>query len=60
MKFQQRALLPGVWAEAEQINKLKELSKKTRIPLSAYIREGLELVLQANEPEKSGGYGDEG
>lgn len=34
-----------VYITAEQERKLKELSGRTKIPVSVYIREGIDLVL---------------
>lgn len=40
-KTQQTALL-----EHEQLAELKKLSKETGVPLQAYLREGVDLVLK--------------
>jgi predicted DNA-binding protein len=39
-------------AEEEQFERLKALSKKTRVPAAVYLREGLERVLQLAEKQQ--------
>lgn len=34
-----------IYITAEQERKLKELSQRTKVPVSVYIREGIDLVL---------------
>ncbi len=35
-----------VYITEEQDRKLKELNKRTKVPVSVYIREGIDLVLE--------------
>jgi len=35
----------AMYLEAEQLDALKALSGKTRVPMQAYLREGLDYVL---------------
>lgn len=35
----------SIYFDVEQLEKLKELSAKTRVPQAVYIRDGLDLVL---------------
>lgn len=41
--------------DREQREKLRGLSRVTRVPMSKYIREGIELVLQRYEAELNKG-----
>lgn len=38
-----------VYITVEQKDKLKALSKKTKVPVAEYIREGIDLVIRKNE-----------
>ena len=38
-----------VYITEEQDQRLKELSKRTKVPVSVYIREGIDLALQHYE-----------
>jgi len=42
-------ILKSLFFNKEQIERLKKLSAKTRVPISVYIREGVELVLNKYE-----------
>ena len=41
-----KRLLRSVYFDVEQLVKLKELSERTRVPQSVYIRDGLDIVLK--------------
>jgi len=38
-------VLRSIYLDIEQIERLKKLSAKTRVPQAAYIREGIDFVL---------------
>ena len=38
-------VLRSIYLDIEQVEKLKTLSAKTRVPQAVYVREGLDLVL---------------
>jgi predicted DNA-binding protein len=38
-----------VYITQEQSEKLKQLHQKTKVPVSEYIREGIDLVLEKNK-----------
>ena len=42
-------ILKSFFLEKEQLEKLKKLSAKTKVPKTVYIREALELVLDKYE-----------
>ncbi|RLC67730.1 MAG: hypothetical protein DRH97_04470 [Chloroflexi bacterium] len=44
----------SIYLDIEQVDKLKELSTKTRVPQSVYIRDAIDLVLNryAKQPRK--------
>ena len=39
-------VLRSIYLDLDQIEKVKKLSEKTKVPQSVYIREGLDLLLQ--------------
>ena len=41
--------LRSVYLDLEQVERLKRLSDKTRVPQAVYIREGLDLVMSKHE-----------
>ena len=41
--------LRSVYLDIEQVERLKRLSSKTRVPQAVYIREGLDLVMTKHE-----------
>jgi len=41
-----RKIIVSVPVDPEQFSKLQSLSKRTRIPKTVYIREGIDLVLR--------------
>lgn len=41
--------LRSVYLDLEQVERLKILSDKTRVPQAVYIREGLDLVMSKHE-----------
>ena len=41
--------LRSVYLDIEQVERLKRLSAKTRVPQAVYIREGLDLVMSKHE-----------
>jgi hypothetical protein len=43
-----------LYAEPEQADALKELSARTRIPQQAFLREGLDYVLEKHGAKKKG------
>jgi len=40
-----RKLMRTIYLDVEQIERLRKLSAKTRVPQAVYIRDGLDLVL---------------
>ena len=43
-----------VYLTQEQINQLKELNQRTKVPVAAYIREGIDLVLAEHSDKLPG------
>ena len=43
--------LRSVYLDIEQVERLKKLSEKTRVPQAVYIREGLDLVMNKHEKQ---------
>ncbi|MBJ80720.1 MAG: transcriptional regulator [Myxococcales bacterium] len=43
-----------VYLTQEQINQLKELNQRTKVPVAAYIREGIDLVLREHSDKLPG------
>lgn len=41
-----KKLSTTVYITEEQDQKLKELSRRTKVPVSVYIREGIDLVIE--------------
>ena len=41
--------LRSVYLDLEQVERLKKLSDKTRVPQAVYIREGLDMVVSKHE-----------
>jgi predicted DNA-binding protein len=39
-------VLRSIYIEVEQLDKLKKLSQRTKVPQAVYIREALDLVLK--------------
>ena len=50
-------VLRSLYMEIEQIERLKKLSAQTRVPQAAYVREGIDFVLNkyAKKPSKKKG-----
>ena len=50
-------VLRSLYLDIEQVEKLKKLSTKTRVPQSVYIRDAIDLVLNryAKKPRKKKG-----
>ena len=44
-----KKILKSLFLDQEQVERLKKLSAKTRVPISVYIREGADLVLNKYE-----------
>ena len=40
-----KKIMRAIYLDVEQIERLKKLSAKTRVPQSVYIREGIDLIL---------------
>ena len=38
-------VIHSIYLDIEQIEKIKKLSKKTKVPQAVYVREGLDLLL---------------
>lgn len=38
-----------VYLEADQVEKLRLLSERTKVPVAEYVRQGIELALARNE-----------
>jgi hypothetical protein len=49
-----RKVITTIYLTAEQKEKLKQLSVKTKIPISEYIREGIDMVLEKNKDKLPG------
>jgi len=49
-----RKLITTIYLTEEQKEKLKQLSLKTKIPVSEYIREGIDMVLEKNKDKLPG------
>ncbi len=43
-----------VYLTEEQVHALKELHRRTRVPIAEYIRMGVDLVLERNEEKLPG------
>ncbi len=43
-----------VYITEDQLNLLKQLSDRTKVPVAAYIREGIDLILKKHEKELPG------
>lgn len=48
-----RNVATTVYLTEEQREALVELSKRTRVPVAVYVREGLDLVLARHAPRES-------
>lgn len=46
--------LRSVYLDLKQVERLKQLSEKTRVPQAVYIREGLDLVMSRYEKKIRG------
>ena len=51
--FVGRKVCTTIYLEAEQVAALKRLKARTRVPVSAYIREGIDEVLRRYGEAKS-------
>ena len=40
-----KKVLRSIYLDIEQIEKIKKLSEKTKVPQAVYVREGLDLLL---------------
>jgi hypothetical protein len=49
-----RKIQIAAYLDAEQVDALKVLSGKTRVPMQAYLREGLDYVLEKHGMKKKG------
>lgn len=49
-----RKVATTVYITEEQQARLKELNRRTRVPVAEYIREGIDLVLEKNRDELPG------
>ena len=47
-------VLRSVYLEEDQVERLMRLSKKTRVPQAAYIREAIDIVLAKHEKRSKG------
>lgn len=52
-----RKVTTTVYIEPEQDSMLKALSARTRVPVAEYIRQGIDLVLEAHREELPGQLG---
>ncbi len=50
-----RRVVVSVYLDPEQKTALDKLSKTTRVPVAAYLREGVDLVLSRYKKELRGG-----
>lgn len=48
-----RKVITTIYIEPEQDLRLKALSSRTRVPVSEFIRQGIDLVLALREPDDS-------
>ena len=46
MKMKGHRVQVACYFDPDKVEKLKKLSKKTRVPVSVYIRDGVDLVLK--------------
>jgi len=53
MPKDQKKILTSFYLEPSQKKGLAELSKRTRVPVSTYVREGIDLVLKKYARKKS-------
>lgn len=44
-------VLRSIYLDLDQIEKIKKLSEKTKVPQAVYVREGLDLLLQKYEEQ---------
>ena len=47
-----RKLMRTIYLDVEQIERLRKLSVRTRVPQAVYIREGIDLVLSKHLEKK--------
>ena len=47
-------ILRSIYMDSDQLIKIKELSKKTKLPQAVYIREALDLLLQKYHDQLNG------
>ena len=45
-----RMVSTTVYLEADQVDLLRMLSERTKVPIAEYVRQGIELALARNEP----------
>jgi hypothetical protein len=45
-------ILRSLYLNIEQVERLKKLSAKTKVPQAVYIREGIDLVLKKHSKKK--------
>ena len=48
-------ILRSIYFDKKQVERLIELSKKTRVPQAVLMREGIDLVLKKHEQQRNGG-----
>ena len=48
-------ILRSIYFDKKQVERLIELSKKTRVPQAVLLREGIDLVLKKHEQQRNGG-----
>jgi hypothetical protein len=46
-----RMVSTTAYLEADQVDKLRLLSERTKVPVAEYVRQGIDLALAAREPE---------
>lgn len=44
-------VLRSIYLDIEQVEKIKRLSERTKVPQAAYVREGLDLLLRKYEEQ---------
>lgn len=47
--MKRKKITTTIYITIEQERRLKELSRRTKVPVAVYIREGIDLVLERNE-----------
>lgn len=46
-------VLRSIYLDIAQVEKIKELSERTKVPQAVYVREGLDLLLRKYEEQRN-------